>query len=316
MDPDMSWFGVLEHHASRTPSKPFAVFGDDTVTYQEMVDRSAALAAGLHERGVGAGDVVGLLSYNSIEFMTTIFATSYLGAIVMPLNWRLAAAELRFILEHSRAVALICDDELLELADEATAALDDLVRVCVSTTSTAGWELFSDLGAGSAPPARIPAHGDDVHRLMYTSGTTGRPKGVMITNANLAWKNYAHITEFGLTGSDIGLACGPLYHVGALDLTTTSMIAVGATTIIHRAFDAEMVVDEIERSQVTHLVDGAVDGPGGPGPSGSRGAGSLVGPPAHRRGREDADPVHRSPAESLSVRLVRGRLRSDRDGVG
>ena len=73
MHPDMSWFGVLEHHASRTPTKPFAVFGDDTVTYQGMVDRSAALAAGLHERGVGAGDVVGLLSYNSIEFLTTIF---------------------------------------------------------------------------------------------------------------------------------------------------------------------------------------------------------------------------------------------------
>jgi acyl-CoA synthetase (AMP-forming)/AMP-acid ligase II len=86
---------------------------------------------------------------------------------------------------------------------------------------------------------------------MYTSGTTGRPKGVMITHANLAWKNYAHITELGFTDADVGLACGPLYHVGALDLITTSMIAVGATTIIHRAFDAERVVDEIERSRVT-----------------------------------------------------------------
>src|SRR5436189_4110526 len=86
---------------------------------------------------------------------------------------------------------------------------------------------------------------------MYTSGTTGRPKGVMLTHANLAWKNYAHIVECGFTSDDVGLACGPLYHVGALDLVTTTMIAVGATTVIHRMFDAEAVVDEIERSRVT-----------------------------------------------------------------
>jgi acyl-CoA synthetase (AMP-forming)/AMP-acid ligase II len=86
---------------------------------------------------------------------------------------------------------------------------------------------------------------------MYTSGTTGRPKGVMLTHANLAWKNYAHIAEFGFTAADVGLACGPLYHVGALDLTTTSLIAVSATVIVHRVFDAAAVVDELERSRVT-----------------------------------------------------------------
>ena len=96
------------------------MFGDDVVTYREMLDWSAALAAGLHARGVGAGDVVGLLSYNSIEFLATIFAANYVGAIAMPINWRLAAAELRFILEHSRARALVCDGELIELANEAT----------------------------------------------------------------------------------------------------------------------------------------------------------------------------------------------------
>lgn len=74
---------------------------------------------------------------------------------------------------------------------------------------------------------------------------------VMLTHANLAWKNLAHIVEFGFTSADLGLACGPLYHVGALDLTTTSLIAAGATTIIHRAFDAAAVVDELERSRVS-----------------------------------------------------------------
>jgi acyl-CoA synthetase (AMP-forming)/AMP-acid ligase II len=73
----------------------------------------------------------------------------------------------------------------------------------------------------------------------------------MITHANLAWKNLAHIVELGFTGADLGLACGPLYHVGALDLTTTSLIAVGATIVLHRQFDPAAVVDELERSQVT-----------------------------------------------------------------
>jgi O-succinylbenzoate-CoA ligase len=250
---DMSWLGVLEHHALRTPSKPIAVFEDDVVTFQGMVERSAAVASGLQARGVGAGDVVGLLSYNNIEFLTTIFAANYIGAIVMPLNWRLAAPEVRFILEHSQARLLVCDESLVPLADEATNELSKLARVSISRTTVAGWDRFSDLGVGSVPAARAEARGDDIHRLMYTSGTTGRPKGVMITHANLAWKNYAHIVEFGLTSADLGLACGPLYHVGALDLTTTTMIAAGATTIIHRAFDAEQVVDEIERSRVTTL---------------------------------------------------------------
>ena len=249
--PDMSWVGVLEHHARRTPDKRLAVFGDDAVTYRQMAEWSAAIAGGLQTRGVGAGDVVGLLSYNSIEFLTTIFAANHLGAIAMPINWRLAAEEVRFILDHSQARAFVCDDGLVDLANEASSQVaSDLVRVCVSTKSIPEWERFSDLGAEAAP-ARAHVQGEDVHRLMYTSGTTGRPKGVLITHANLAWKNYAHITEFGFTEADVGLACGPLYHVGALDLVTTSMIAVGATTIVHRVFDAESAVDEIERSRVT-----------------------------------------------------------------
>jgi acyl-CoA synthetase (AMP-forming)/AMP-acid ligase II len=251
MTPDMSWLRVLEHHAGRTPDKNLAVCGDAAVTYREMARRCAAVASGLHSRGVRAGDVVGLLSYNNIDFLTTLFAANYLGATVMPLNWRLAAAELRFILGHSGARALVCDEVCVELATEAVAELGELVRVCVSDAEIAGWERFRDLACSPAFLPRAPADGDDISRLMYTSGTTGRPKGVMISHANLAWKNYAHITEFGFTGADLGLACGPLYHVGALDLTTTSLIAAGATVIIHGSFSAEHVVDEIERSRVS-----------------------------------------------------------------
>jgi fatty-acyl-CoA synthase len=248
---DMNWFGVLAHHADRDPDKPLLVFGDETVTYGEMVARAAATAAGLHERGVGAGDVVALLSYNCIEFLETIFAANYLGAVAMPINWRLAAPEVRYILEHSEARALVCDESLVGLANDATKAAEStLLRACISG-ELEGWMPLSALRATAAVPPRAATAGDDLHRLMYTSGTTGRPKGVMITHANLAWKNLAHLVEFGFTGDDVGLACGPLYHVGALDLTTTTLIAAGATVFLHRVFDAVDVVDEIERSRVT-----------------------------------------------------------------
>jgi acyl-CoA synthetase (AMP-forming)/AMP-acid ligase II len=251
MQADMNWFAVLAHHASRAPHKPLAIFGDETVTYGEMVARAAALAGGMHERGVGTGDVVGLLSYNCIEFLETIFAANYLGAIAMPINWRLAAPEVRYILEHSEARSLVCDEALVELANEATKGMEvALLRTAISG-GVDGWTPLAELRAASSPPPRASVAADDVHRLMYTSGTTGRPKGVMITHANLAWKNLAHVIEFGFTNADLGLACGPLYHVGALDLTTTSLIAAGATTIIHRMFAAVDVVDEIESSRVT-----------------------------------------------------------------
>jgi acyl-CoA synthetase (AMP-forming)/AMP-acid ligase II len=248
---DVNWFAVLAHHAARSPNKVITIFEGEATTYQEMAGRATALAGGLSARGVGQGDVVALLSYNRPEFLEALFAANYLGAIAMPINWRLAAPEVRYILEHSRARALVCDGSLMQLADEATMGLEDtLVRLSISVGEV-GWTFLADVRGDANEAAPVAATGDDVHRLMYTSGTTGRPKGVMITHANLAWKNLAHTIEFGFTNADLGLACGPLYHVGALDLTTTSLIAAGATTIVHRSFDASDVVGEIERSRVT-----------------------------------------------------------------
>jgi acyl-CoA synthetase (AMP-forming)/AMP-acid ligase II len=252
MQADINWCGVLAHHARRTPDKAMTIFRGGTTTYGEMAARVAALAGGLRARGVGRGQVVAILSYNCPEFLEALFAANHLGAIAMPINWRLAPAEVRYILDHSEARALVCDESLVGLANEATTGLEAaLVRASVSDAAPDGWTSLAELRAAADPIACEPAAADDVHRLMYTSGTTGRPKGVMLTHANLAWKNLAHVIEFGFTNADLGLACGPLYHVGALDLTTTSLIAAGATTIIHRAFDAADVVAELESSRVT-----------------------------------------------------------------
>ena len=116
----MNWFAVLAHHATRTPDKTMTRRSTaSTITYGEMAARAVGLAGGLHERGVGRGDVVAILSYNCPEFLETIFAANYLGAIAMPINWRLAAPEVRYILDHSRARALVCDESLIDLASRS-----------------------------------------------------------------------------------------------------------------------------------------------------------------------------------------------------
>ncbi len=196
MQADLNWFAVLAHHAILTPDKAFSVFAGEAISYGQ------------------------LLSYNcqSSSRQSSRRTTSARSRCMV--NWRLAAPEVRYILEHSEARAL----------------------VCVSGPASDGWAALADVRAVSVPP-RATVAADDAHWLMYTSGTTGRPKGVMLTHANLEWKNLAHIVESGFTSADLGLAFGPLYHVGALDLTTTSLIAAGATTIIQRTISSAWFAD-------------------------------------------------------------------------
>ena len=129
---DLSWVAVLEHHAARHPDRPAIHDRDRAVTYGELADWSARLAGGLAERGVGPGDVVGLLSYNSAEFLAAIYAANSVGAAAMPVNWRLAGPELRYVLEHSGARAFLCDADLLDLGRAASDGLDQpLARIVV-----------------------------------------------------------------------------------------------------------------------------------------------------------------------------------------
>ncbi len=155
---DMNWFAVLAHHASRTPDKTITVFEGVETTYGEMADRAEALGGGLSERGVGRGDVVALLSYNCPEFLETIFAANYLGAIAMPINWRLAPPEVRYILEHSGARVLVCDESLIDLANEATSGIEvTLIQACVSPSPADGWTTLDELRAAPSRAERVTA---------------------------------------------------------------------------------------------------------------------------------------------------------------
>ena len=317
MRADMSWVGVLEHHAVRTPDKPLAIFGDETVTYGEMADArgGARGRAARPRRAARRRRRTALVQLHRVprddlrgepprrDRDADQLAARRAGAAVHPRPLGSARARVRRVTRRPR-----------QRGDHGhgTRARDGVHRA-------AGTRRVD--GARRSPRrlerrGRVPAAGDDVHRLMYTSGTTGRPKGVMLTHANLAWKNLAHIVEFGFTSADLGLACGPLYHVGALDLTTTSLIAAGATTIIHRVFDAAEVVDEIERSRVTTvwLAPAMVNAIMAlPDIERTR---PLVGAGGHQRRREDADPAHRADPADVPVGVVRRRLRPHRDGLG
>jgi fatty-acyl-CoA synthase len=254
MQPNLNWMTVLEHHADRFPDKVAVSFEGTTTTYGQMLDRVRRLAAGFRERGLGEDDVVAILGHNSTAFLEVIFAANHVGAVAMPINWRLSAAEVAYILDDAAARLVVADEAFGDTASAAVERADGSPhRISLDGDVGAGWEPLAAVRDADPLIDGVPRAGDDLHRLMYTSGTTSHPKGVMITHANLLWKNVAHVTEFGVTPDDVGLVCGPLYHVGALDLTTTTMLHAGGSVIIHRRFDAEDVVEEMERGVATNV---------------------------------------------------------------
>ena len=237
----MSLTDVLSHHADRFADRPALVYEGTTQSWSQLLTDVQLTAGALRELAVGPGDVVGVLMYNSARFLELMHAISHLGAIFMPLNWRLAPAEIGFIAEHSEAVLIVTEPELSERA------------AGIAPSARARVVLADDLRGAAPIPAPAPTAPDDIHRLMYTSGTTSRPKGVMITYGNLWAKNAAHVVEFEMTAACVSLACGPLYHVGALDLTTTTLMYLGATTHLLRRFESAAVLEAIERERITDI---------------------------------------------------------------
>jgi fatty-acyl-CoA synthase len=246
----MNLSNVIVHHAARYPERMALSDRTEEVSYAELVQRIQAAAGALKSSGVGRGDIVAVLAHNSLRFVDVMLACSHIGAVFMPLNWRLAGPELQYIVDHAGARALVSEQELLALAS----ALDgfELVRLQIAGEQQPAWQSFDQLMADAdrlEEPAQVA--GDDLLRLMYTSGTTSRPKGVMITYDNLYWKCAAHVVELGITHEDIGLACGPLYHVGALDMTLTDVLYAGGGVHVIRRFDAAEALEVIEQRRIT-----------------------------------------------------------------
>lgn len=241
---------VLEHNLGRYPDKVVLSQGERGLTNRELSARVHALAAGLREAGIGRGDIVALLLYNHIEFIETVLALNHLGAAFLPLNYRLSPAEWDYIVGNAEAAALLTEPEFAD----AASAIPVRHRLLLGERRD-GWSSYEDLVARhlgeQVPIADVGP--DELQRLMYTSGTTSRPKGVCITHANLLYKNLGQIVEFGITSADTTLVCGPLYHVGGLDLPALATLHAGGSLILTRKFDAAEVVDIIERERPTNI---------------------------------------------------------------
>ena len=208
---------------------------------QQRVERAAALLAA---RGVKAGDVVALLMKNSAAFLELSLAISHVGAVFLPVNYRLGKDEVDYIASHAGVRLLFADEELRASVPDAlqTVWVNEAAQLDSGVLS-AGESLTAVAVHASKP--------DDLYRLMYTSGTTDRPKGVMHTYGNMAWKCLDHITALGLNKADKLLVVGPLYHVGAYDLPGIALWMVGGALVLERDFDAELALSLIACEKVT-----------------------------------------------------------------
>jgi fatty-acyl-CoA synthase len=206
-------------------------------TFAEVADRATGMAHVLAARGVSKGDRVAHLGPNHPAFLETLFATGLLGAVFVPLNTRLAAPELDYILRDSGAAVLV----------HAPLPVVDELRDAPTRLAPDGLDLPS-----AAEPFDVEVADDDVCMIMYTSGTTGRPKGAMLTHANIAWNSFNLLLDIDLTSAEVTLVNAPMFHVAALNMTVLPTFLKGGRSVLMGAFDPDLTLELIERYGVTY----------------------------------------------------------------
>ena len=253
----------LASRATADPQGEFLIFGEERLTFGQVEDQAESLAASLGELGIGKGDRVAVALPTSPEFVVAIFAAAKLGAIIVPLNPRLTTPELHYMLRHSEAVAAICVEtyngvDYLQIFDELLVQLPAL-RHLVTVGEEELWHSdrilqFEDLlsaGGGrdySAPS--LDAH-EDPFALLYTSGTTGKPKGVELTHSNLLEVAAATSDVVGLTPEDRIIGVTALFHVFGLGPGILGSLVSGASLVLQDEFGGAPTLDLIEEHGVT-----------------------------------------------------------------
>jgi len=236
----------IDRHVAYAPTKPAILFEAHEVSYAALARDIDRLAAALvHDLKIGPGDRVAILAYNRPEFLTLIFACARIGAICVPLNWRLAPPEHRYILQDAEAAVLFCDAPFREGVDEIRADLP--VRALVGFGfSGDGWRDYESLMQEDRAGARR-GRLEDPLLIVYTSGTTGRPKGAVLTQNALQWNAVNSTALHDLVSTDRVLTFLALFHVGGLNIQTLPALHAGATVILQARFQPAEALQAIAR---------------------------------------------------------------------
>jgi fatty-acyl-CoA synthase len=247
-----SW---LVKHSKIRPERLALVYHDRRFTYKELNERVNQLAHGFLSLGVRTGDRVNALLLNTNEMIEAMFACAKIGAILVPINFRLSVDEVLYIVNDSRAYHFIYDERMKPLVDQLRTK-ESSVQTYLHVGSQPHNEdaVYEELVVNSSrsePQFEIPF--EEVHMMMYTSGTTGRPKGAMLTHGNTQWNaiNSIHSTPFDNT--DITLSVAPLFHIGGMSVFTTPLMYKGGTIILDDMFDPTRIMQKIHEERITCL---------------------------------------------------------------
>lgn len=245
----------LAKRAELSPNK-IGIIDDSTdrrLTYQELDGRTIKLAFNLNVKyRVNKGDRIAILAYNRLEYIYILFAAQKLGAILVPINFRLSAKEINFILQDCQPRVLFYDLEMEQMVKEITSSFSDLY-ICRLDEPDGSDGEYSQMTAQVAIPNLPPVQNDpeSIWLILYTGGTTGFPKGVMLSQRMVTWNAINTIVSWQLRDLDIAPVFTPFFHTGGLNVLTTPLIYLGGTIIISKNFAAAKALEIITREKVT-----------------------------------------------------------------